>query len=218
MLSLPIITIRKSPSCRVESERGRNPLPPRETPATRIRPSTLSGVDGLADQVGGRRHAHAKQLAAAEALAHLCRRVQQHQLDLLDPPGGRCDRRDVELLVDLGAPRIEDARDHLRHVEVLERDARRHDVGVVPARDRDEGVGLANAGLFQDVAVESQPHDAPRVVARRVVVERLGALVDHGDVVAGLAERVRQLGADTAAAHDHDTHNREEYPARLGVT
>jgi hypothetical protein len=41
----------------------------------------------------------------------------------------------------------------------LARDPGRQDVGVVPARDRQERIGLLDAGVLEHVAVEPEPHD-----------------------------------------------------------
>ena len=138
------------------------PLPPRETPATRICPSTLSDDTGLPTRCAGT----GTRTRSSSPPPRLSRTslpvVQEHQLDLLHAPGRGGDRRDVQALVDLGAARVEDPRDHLRHVVVLERHPRRHDVRVVAAGDRDERVGLLDARLFEDVAVEPEPDDASR--------------------------------------------------------
>src|SRR5436190_639420 len=107
----------------------------------------------LPDQVVGNRHAHPEQVAAHERFLDLLPGVHEHQHDLLHTPGGRRDRRDVQALVDLRALRVVDARDHVRHVVVLERDASGDDVGVVSVGDRDESIGLLDARLLQDVAV-----------------------------------------------------------------
>ena len=201
MSSLPIITIRKSPSCSVECRGvGRKPLPPRETPAIRIVPVDVERVAGLPTRCAGtgtrtRRSSPPPRLSRTSLSV-----VQEHQLDLLDPPRRGRHRRDVEPSVDLRAARIEDPRDDLGHVVVLQRHSRRHDVGVVAAGDRDERVGLADAGLFEHVAIEAQSHDPTGMVAWRIVVERLRALVDDGDIVAGL-HRAR---ATTPSRHDRN--------------
>ena len=67
-------------------------------------------------------------------------------------------------------------------------------------------------GLLEHVAIEPEADDRARVLAGGIAIERLGALVDDGDLVAGVAERVRQLGADPTASHDQDPHGREAYP------
>ena len=154
----------------------------------------------------GNRDAHPEEVAADERLLDLFARVREHQHDLLHAPRGRGDRRDVQALVDLGARRVVDSRDDVLDVIVLQRDAGGHDVGVVAARDRDERVGLVHPGLLEDVAIESEADDRLGVEARREAIERLGALVDDGDVVAGVAELLRQEDPDAAAAHDDRLH------------
>jgi hypothetical protein len=132
----------------------------------------------------------AEDAASPERLPDLLTVVQQHELDLLDSPRRRGDRRNVQALIDLGASRIVDPRDHLGDVIVLERDPSGHDVGVVARRDGDERVRVLHARLVEDVAVEAKTDDLAGVIAGRIAVERLRILVDDDDVVAALAERV----------------------------
>src|SRR6478672_6020347 len=104
---------------------------------------------------------HAEDVAAAEALADLLAVVQEHQLDLLDAPGCGRDRRDVEPSVDLGASWVVDPGDDLGHVEVLERHSGGDDVRIVSGGNRDEGVGILDARLLQQLAVEAEPDHLP---------------------------------------------------------
>ena len=83
----------------------------------------------------------------------------------------------------------------------------------------DETAMNASASLIpassSSVAVETETHDLPGALAGRVAPERLRVLVDDGDVVPALEQRVRKLGADPAATHDQDAHRRRRVPLGL---
>src|SRR5262249_56527374 len=94
---------------------------------------------------------------------------------------------------------------------VLERDPGRHDVRVVAGGHGDERVGVLDAGLLEDLAVEAESDELLRALAWGVPPEGVRVLVDHRDVVAALEERVRELRSDTTATHDEDVHGAEGY-------
>ncbi len=56
--------------------------------------------------------------------------------------------------------------------------ARRDDVGVVAVGDGDEGIGLPDPRLLQDLPVEADADDGLGVEARREPLEGLTPLVD----------------------------------------
>ena len=178
----------------------------------RIWPVDVERRGGRADEMRRHRHAHPQQVAAAEGLADLGAVVEQHQLDLLHAPLRGGDGGDVEPLVDLGAPRVVDPGDDLGHVVVLERDPRRHDVGVVPRAHRDERVGVLDARVLEGVAVEPETHHGLRVEARWELLEGRRVLVDDRDLVAAVRELDGQLQTDTPASHDHDLHRAGSLP------
>src|SRR5205085_857890 len=158
--------------------------------------------DGLAQQMGRNLDPHPEQVPSAQALVHLLARVEQHQDDLLGGPLHAGHRRDVEPLVDLRPPGIVDPSDDGGHVVVLAGHAGGQDVGVVAGRDGDEGVGLLDPRLLEGLAVEAHADEPPGLEPGGEPVEGLLALVDDGDVVAGLAQFDRELGPHTPASHD----------------
>src|SRR5262245_9748215 len=81
-------------------------------------------------------------------------RLQDLLLQHLDRDAGWADRVDALLLVPLGAERVEDARDHRRHVEPALRDLGDDDVGVIAVRGGDEGVGPFDPGREQGVLLK----------------------------------------------------------------
>ncbi len=155
----------------------------------RLDPSRLvHRGDRASDVVLGNVDAQPQQVVERHPVADLLPRVEHHEPDLSDGPAHGRDRRDVQPLVDLGAPRVVDAGDHDRHLVVLARDAGRDDVRVVAARDRQEDVGIPDPGLLQDVPGEPEANEGLRVEAGRQPVERARALVDHGHRMAELGE------------------------------
>ena len=78
---------------------------------------------------------------------------EQPTTHLLDGPRRRRDGGNPEALIDLGAPRVVDARDDGRDLERLACDASGEDVRVVAARHRRQCVGPAGAGGVEVVAV-----------------------------------------------------------------
>ena len=100
------------------------------------------------------RDLHELDLAVAERhVAHHVR--EEHEVrDLVGRPRHRRDRLDAEPAVDLGATRVEDARDHLGDAVDLASDRRRDDVGVVAARDGHVRVAAVHPRLLEHVAVE----------------------------------------------------------------
>jgi hypothetical protein len=162
--------------------------------------------DRLADEVRRDLDAHPEQVAGREGLLDLLAGVREHEDHLLHAPARGGDRRDVQALVDVCPHRVVDARDHLGDVVGLARDPGRQDVGVVPARDRQERIRLLDAGVLEHVPVEPEPHDRSGLEPRRQAGERRGVLVDHGDLVTGLRELLREQDADTATTHDDHAH------------
>ena len=95
-------------------------------------------------------HQPASGDAGAGGLEHLL-------LEHLDRHPGRADRVDALLLVPLGPQRIEDPRDHRRHVEPLLGDLGDDDVGVVAVGRGDERVRPLDPRREQRVDLEPGP-------------------------------------------------------------
>src|SRR5207244_13455266 len=93
-------------------------------------------------------------------------------------------------------------------------DAGTHDVGVVAVGDRDEDVGLLDAGLLQDVPIEPGSDEGLAFKALVEMLEGCGVLVDDGDREVALRQGIRQLSADPSATHDDRVHR--ENDTRLG--
>src|SRR5262245_4458989 len=165
----------------------------------------VDGRDWLPDQVLRNLDPHAEQVAR-ERFLDLLAGVLEHQDHLLDAPAGGGDRGDVQTFVDVGAHRVVDAGDDLRHVIGLAGDPGRDDVRVVSARHRQEGVGLLDPGLLEDLAVEPEPDQRARLEPRGQPRERRGVLVDDRDLVALLGQLLREQDAHTTTTHDDHAH------------
>src|SRR5438034_368447 len=114
----------------------------------------------------------------------------------------RTDRAQTECLVEVGARRVEDADDDALVVEALHRHLGDHEVRVVTVRGDDDGVGVLDARLAQDVdahPVAEHEAAAPFLAEAR---ERLFFLVDRGHLPPLLGELKRHIRPDTATA-DH---------------
>src|SRR6266540_2655060 len=162
--------------------------------------------DRLAHQVAGNDDPQPEQVPAAQRLLDLLTAVEQHQHDLLRRPLDAGDGGDVQPLVDLRPPGVVDPGDHRGHVVVLPRHPGRQDVRVVPGGDRDERVGVLDAGFLEVLAIEPDAHEPLGIEPRRQAVQRLPPLVDDRDLVPGLRELHGELRADPAAPHDQDLH------------
>ena len=104
--------------------------------------------------------------------------------------------------VEVGARRVEHADDDAVDAEPLLGDLADDDVRVVAVRRDDDGVGLLDPGLAEQVdvhAVADEERAGPVVAEPR---ERVLVLVDDGDVPALLLELERDRRADPAAADD----------------
>ena len=134
--------------------------------------------------------------------------------DLIGGPRDGGDGRDPEPLVDHRAARVVDTGDDALHAERLAGDAGRHDVGVVAAGDRGDGVGFLDARLDEDVAVEAETDDRRAAEALGEPPERLGPLVDDRDRMAVLLQQARELAAHAPAPHDDDVHRSPIGPLR----
>src|SRR3990170_4391648 len=162
--------------------------------------------DLLAHQMLRNLDPHPEQVAGRQRLLDLLARVAEHHHHLLDPPPCRGHGGDVQALVDVGASGVVDPGDHLGYVVVLARDPGGHDVRVVSARDGEEGVGLLDTCLLEDLPVEPEPDDLLGLEAGGETVERGRVLVDHGHLVAGLRQLLGEEHPHPATAHDHDAH------------
>ena len=100
-----------------------------------------------ADPVGRRVDLVEADLAGRVAPRGLGAGRKQPAEHLVGGPGDRGDRGYAEPFVDLGAARVVDAGDDVVDAELLARDTRGDDVGVVAAGDRRERVGVLDAGL-----------------------------------------------------------------------
>jgi hypothetical protein len=109
-------------------------------------------------------------------------------------------------LVDERAPRVVDARDHVLDPEVLAGDARGEDVGVVTVGHCGERARALDAGLDEVVAVEAEADDRAAREAAGQATERPRVLVDDGDGVPRLLERLREFGTHSTTPHDDDVH------------
>ncbi len=109
---------------------------------------------------------------------------------------------EAALRVELRARRVEHAHDDAAHVEALLRDLADDDVRVVAVGGDDDGVGVLDAGLAQEVGVHAVPDDERAGPALAEPRERVLVLVDDGHVPALLVELERDRRADAAAADD----------------
>ena len=109
---------------------------------------------------------------------------------------------------------VVDPGDHPLDAERLAGDPRGDDVRVVTAGDRGERVRLPRTGLDEHLAVEALPDDLTPAEVRAEPAERLGILVDDGDLVTEPFEARAQRRPDTAAPHDDDVHVAD--PSRSG--
>jgi len=102
--------------------------------------------------------------------------------------------------------RVVEAGDGARHPEHPLRQLHRHEVGVVAGGERQEDVGLLNAGGPQGVDVVGDPHVERAVEGPPQELERLFGLVEEGHVVTQGAQRLGHLAAYPARTGDHDSH------------
>src|SRR5689334_20873645 len=80
----------------------------------------------------------------------------------LDRRRRRIDDAQAPRGVELGARRVEQPRDDRRHLKLELRDLRNHDVRVVAVRADDDGVGLLDPGLLEELQVHAVPdQEAP---------------------------------------------------------
>src|SRR4051812_16392074 len=121
-----------------------------------------------------------------------------------------------------GAPRVEHARDDLRHPEAQLGDLRDHEVGVVAVGGGDEDVGLLHPGLRQRVHLERR---ADREAAARLFpalaqldVEALvgeRVLVEDGDGMPGAQRSGGHGGPHPAGTDDEHEHGADSSPAAI---
>ena len=74
---------------------------------------------------------------------------------------GRADRFQAELGIGIRPLDIIDPREDLRHMEDRLRDLRRHDIGVVVVRDRDEGARALDTRAPQHILINPGAEDRP---------------------------------------------------------
>ena len=86
--------------------------------------------------------------------------------------------------VELRARRVEHADDDRRHLEVLLRGLRDHEVRVVAVGRDDDGVGLLDPRLAEQLEVHAVPDDEVAGPVLAESPERVLVLVDHGHVPA----------------------------------
>jgi len=101
---------------------------------------------------------------------------------------------------------------------MLERHSCGDDVRIVSGGNSDEGVGIFDARLLQQLAVEAEAHHLTSALTGWIAPERLRVLVDDGHVVPALEQGERKLGADPPATHDQDVHEAEAYRRALSMT
>ena len=119
---------------------------------------------------------------------------------------GRADRRQTEAPVGVLPHRVVDAADDLGHLEDEPRHLRRHDVPVVPVRDRDERLRVLDAGLAQDVLVDAGADHRLAAEAGGESAESPTVRIDHRDRVARVVEQAGDPRSDSSAAHDDHSH------------
>ena len=105
----------------------------------------------------------------------------------------------------------------LLHAEGLAGHPGGDDVGVVAAAAGREGLRVGDPGLDQGVAVEADPHDGAAAEVGGELAERLGVHVDDSDRMALPVHGLRERGPDSAAAEDHDVHDRNATRGPWGV-
>ncbi len=126
--------------------------------------------------------------------------------DLVGSPPHRRDRMDPETLIDLRPARVVDAGDDLRDPVVLAGDPRGHDIGVVAAGNRCEGLRFSDAGPLQHVPVETETDDLLTAEVGLEPFERRAGFVDHDD---GMIESLQigcELRPNAPTAGDYDVH------------
>src|SRR5262245_15924313 len=140
-------------------------------------------------------------------------RLQDLLLQHLDRDAGWADRVDALLLVPLRAERIEDPRDHGRHVDPALRDLGDDDVGVVAVRGGDEGIGSLDPGSEQCVLLQPGPDRelTARVLPGAVEIDleprvRLGVLIETRHLMPLAEHRSRDGGTNPPTADDQDEH------------
>ena len=127
-------------------------------------------------------------------------------LEPVDRARGRADDAQALGRVELGARRVEQADDDALDPEELLHDLADDDVRVVAVGGDDHGVGVVDPGAAQHRRVHAVADDEAAVPALAEPAERLLLLVDGDDVPALVAQRVRDRGADPAAADDDRLH------------
>src|SRR4051812_17204260 len=144
-------------------------------------------------------------------------------LELVDRDLGGTHRSEPLLLVPPRTRGVEHTDDHLLHLETPLGYLGDHQVGVVPVRGRDKRVSPVDAGLEQGVDLERRPdREAPAQVLpglRLALLElgdRLRVLVEHRDLVSLGEHLLRDAGANSAGADDHDKHVASLYFAGWG--
>src|SRR5919198_53858 len=141
------------------------------------------------------RLAHPRHLAGADGLGEgLDRRLRG------------ADSAQAELLVEVGARRVEHADDHALDVEALLRHLADDEVRVVAVRRHDDRVRLLDPRLAQDVDVHAVADDEAAVPVAPEPRQRLLLLVDRDDIPAFAVELQRDRRADAAASDDQDFH------------
>lgn len=118
----------------------------------------------------------------------------------------RANRRQPESTIGVLPHRIIDADDHLRDVEDLPGNLRRHDIAVIPIGDGNERMGLLDPGRSQDVLINPGADDgiAPKFGSK--APERVGDGIDHRDLVTVVIEDRCNPGADPSTPHDDNVH------------
>ena len=139
--------MRRRARCRAGGSRRSRILPSSSTSATRL-PSCAAADGG--DERG--------QVAEVERRHRGVRGVEQRVADDLRADGGRRERLDAEVAVELAARRIVDAGDDLRNPEHALRDQGGHDVAVVAVGHGHEAVGPFGTGALEHVVVDAGPN------------------------------------------------------------
>ena len=143
----------------------------------------------------------------------LAPRLADRALEHVDRDPRRADRVQALALVPLGPQRVEDARDHGRHLVAALGDLGDDDVGVVAVGRGDEGVGLLDPGRDQGVGLEpgadrerpprsSQPLSRP--TSSRACDSGSSSRQETSWPSCSIARATR--GADPPAADDQDEH------------
>ena len=195
---------------------GRIARPARMITTTAMSPGTVTSWIRRPSRCGGTSIADLGDLAVAELLLGLDRRVQQDVADRPRRPADGRHRADSLAEEDLGAIGVVDAGDDDRDPVAAFGGEGGDEVAVIARRGRDERVGAVDTCLLEDVAVVAEANDPLAGERWPQLVEGAGVAVDDGDRVAFSIEQVRDPAPEPAASEDDHAHRASGLPRAGG--